>query len=595
MWYNNTAFERKLYEKMEKKSKSNFFKNIKKTWRYIKESKANLIGYVCVSILEAIIDAIFPLIEAKVILNITNELISQLILSAFAVFILELIIYIMFYLKGFFYQKIYQKTLINLQVAVARETLKLKIKEIDNASSGVFIDRLNKDTQEISELFMEYAYWISYVLSNVGVLVAIFILNKYLFIYALMIAIIHFLINKKRLNKQYQVQKNLKKIQEKKTGLTGELVRGIRDIKVLNASQTILNQTTNKIVEASKEEIKIQNIRRIYQYLENNVHAISDFLFIIIGCLLYDKALLTIPTFVIIYNYQPKIKNLLMGISQILEYNKKFVVSADRIYEIIENEKFQKEKFGTKSIKKLTGHIQFQNVVFKYNEKEKIIDGMNFEINPNEKVAFVGKSGVGKTTIFNLITKLYSASSGKILLDGYDINDLNCNSIRDNMSIITQNPYIFNFSIKDNLLLAKENATMEEVREACKMACIDDFIMSLENKYETMVGENGVILSGGQKQRLAIARALLMKTEIILFDEATSALDNETQSEIEKAIENLKGEYTILLVAHRLSTVIDSDRIFVVNDGKIVDSGSHKELLKKCNFYKNLYEKDLNI
>lgn len=595
MWYNNTAFERKLYEKMEKKSKSNFFKNIKKTWQYIKESKANLIGYVCVSILEAIIDAILPLVEAKVILNITNELISQLILSAFAVFILELIIYIIFYLKGFFYQKIYQKTLINLQVAVARETLKLKIKEIDNASSGVFIDRLNKDTQEISELFMEYAYWISYVLSNVGVLVAIFILNKYLFIYALMIAIIHFLINKKRLNKQYQVQKNLKKIQEKKTGLTGELVRGIRDIKVLNASQTILNQTTNKIVEASKEEIKIQNIRRIYQYLENNVHAISDFLFIIIGCLLYDKALLTIPTFVIIYNYQPKIKNLLMGVSQILEYNKKFVVSADRIYEIIENEKFQKEKFGIKSIKKLTGHIQFQNVVFKYNEKEKIIDGMNFEINPNEKVAFVGKSGVGKTTIFNLITKLYSTSSGKILLDGYDINDLNCDSIRNNMSIITQNPYIFNFSIKDNLLLVKENATMEEVREACKMACIDDFIMSLENKYETMVGENGVILSGGQKQRLAIARALLMKTEIILFDEATSALDNETQSEIEKAIENLKGEYTILLVAHRLSTVVDSDRIFVVNDGKIVDSGSHKELLKKCNFYKNLYEKDLNI
>ena len=359
---------------MEKKNKSNFFKNIKKTWRYIKESKANLIGYVCVSILEAIIDAIFPLIEAKVILNITNELISQLILSAFAVFILELVLYIMFYLKGFFYQKIYQKTLINLQVAVARETLKLKIKEIDSASSGVFIDRLNKDTQEISELFMEYAYWISYVLSNVGVLVAIFILSKYLFIYALMIAIIHFLINKKRLNKQYQVQKNLKKIQEKKTGLTGELVRGIRDIKVLNASQTILNQTTNKIVEASKEEIKIQNIRRIYQYLENNIHAISDFLFILIGCLLYHKALLTIPTFVIIYNYQPKIKNLLMGVSQILEYNKKFVVSADRIYEIIENKKFQKEKFGTKSIKKLTGHIQFQKVVFQYNYKQTSID-----------------------------------------------------------------------------------------------------------------------------------------------------------------------------------------------------------------------------
>ncbi len=163
------------------------------------------------------------------------------------------------------------------------------------------------------------------------------------------------------------------------------------------------------------------------------------------------------------------------------------------------------------------------------------------------------------------------------------------------MSIITQNPYIFNFSIKENLLLAKKDASLEEIREACKMACIDDYIMSLDDGYDTLVGENGVILSGGQKQRLAIARALLMKTEIILFDEATSALDNETQEEIQRAISNLQGEYTILIVAHRLSTVVDSDKIFVVDDGKIVDSGTHKELLKKSTFYKSLYDKDLNV
>lgn len=218
---------------------------------------------------------------------------------------------------------------------------------------------------------------------------------------------------------------------------------------------------------------------------------------------------------------------------------------------------------------------------------------MNFEIKPNEKVAFVGKSGAGKTTIFSLITKLYSLNEGKILLDGYNIDDLTCDSLRNNMSIITQNPYIFNLTVKENLLLAKENASMKEIRTACKMACIDDFIMTLSDKYDTMLGENGIILSGGQKPRLAIARALLMKTEIILFDEATSALDNETQESINQAIENLKGEYTILIIAHRLSTVIDCDKIFVVDKGKITDSGSHKELLKNSNSYKSLYEKDL--
>lgn len=579
----------------ETAAKSNFFKNIKKTWKYVKECKWNLAGYATESILEAIIGAILPMISAKIILSLTDGAMQQLIITALVVFGIDMILNIMFFFKTFLYRKIYQKTLINLQVAVAKETLKLEAKEIDKATSGLFIDRLNKDTQDISGMFMEYTYWTSYVVSNIGVLVAILVLNRYLFVYAVFTSIVIFLINKKRLNKQYEIQRKWKVIQEKKTGLTGELVRGIRDVKVLNASETMLKQTTDKIVEASNEEMKMITIRGIYNYFENNLRSITDFLFIVLGCFLYTKSLLTIPTFVIIYNYQGKIQNLLSGLVQIIEFNKKFVVASDRIYEVIENETFEKEQFGDTHVKKLTGNIKFSNVKFSYDDKHEIINNMSFEINSNEKVAFVGKSGAGKTTIFSLITRLYHVEEGEILFDGYNINDLDCDSIRNNMSIITQNPYIFNFSIKENLLLAKENASMKEIRTACKMACIDDFIMSLPNKYDTMVGENGVILSGGQKQRLAIARALLMKTEIILFDEATSALDNETQSEIQNAIENLKGEYTILIVAHRLSTVIDSDRIFVVDDGKIIDSGSHKELLKKSEFYRNLYEKDLNV
>ena len=371
---------------MEKKV--SFLKNIKKTWFYIKECRGNLIGYVLVSVVEAILSTIIPLVSAKIILSLTNVVIEQLILSALVILIIEIILYLMMYFKGNLYHKIYQKTLVNLQVAVAKETLKLEIKEIDKANSGMFIDRLNKDTQDISGMFMEYAYWISYVLSNVGVLVAIFILNKYLFAYAVIVSITIFLINKKRLSKQSEIQKNLKKIQEKKTGLTSELVRGIRDIKVLNASETILNETTNKILESSKEEIRMLNVKRIYQYIENNLRTISEFLFIVIGCVLYSNNLLTIPTFVIIYNYQPKIRNLLIGIVQILEYNKKFVVSSNRIYEVIEDDTFEKEKFGNLKVKKLYGNIKFNNVEFGYDEKNKIINKMNFEINPNEKVAF---------------------------------------------------------------------------------------------------------------------------------------------------------------------------------------------------------------
>ncbi len=571
----------------------NFKLNVKRTWKYIKEAKLNLIGYGIVSIIEAIISAIIPLLAAKVILNITNGIINQLILSAIVVFIIELILYVMIYFKGFFYQKIYQKTLIAIQKSLTKEILNLEVQEIDKNSSGLFINRLNKDTQDIAGLFMEYAYWLSYIITNVGVLVTIFILNKYLFIYAVITSLIVYFINRKSLAKQYEVQRKLKTIEENKTGLTSELVRGIRDIKILNASRSILKQAYNKIEDATNEQVHIMNIRRLYNYIESNIRALTDLGLILVGCLLYNKSLLSIPNFVIIYNYQAKVKNLLVGIVKIAEYNKKFSIAANRVYEVIESGKFAKEQFGNIKKDKLEGSIKFVDVSFSYDTEE-ILKKMSFTIKPNEKIAFVGKSGAGKSTIFNLITHLYQVSSGKILLDDININDLDCNTIRNNMSIITQNPYIFNFSIKDNLLLAKEDATLKEIRKACRLACIDDYIMSLPDKYDTPLGENGIILSGGQKQRIAIARALLMQTEIILFDEATSALDNETKEQIQKAIDNLKGEYTILIIAHRLSTVIDADKIFVIDDGKIIDSGTHQELLKKCEFYKNLYSKDLH-
>lgn len=577
------------------KKKDDFKLNLKRTWKYIKKAKFDLIFYVVVSILEAIISAIMPLVSAKIILNITNAIIEQLILSSLVVLGLDVLIYICYFLKGLFYQKIYRKTLINIQEDVAREILKLEVSEIDKHTSGLFINRLNKDTEDISGLFMEYAYWLSYIITNLGVLIAIFVLSRHLFIYAIISSIVVYLINRKSLSEQYIVQKKLKTMKEEKTGLVNELIRGMRDIKVLSATSTMLKQTTKKIEDTTREQVKVLTIRRVYSLLEGIIRSLSDFIFIIFACFLYKKNLITIPTFIIVYNYQSKVKNLLLGIVQLSSFNKQFILASSRVYEIIYNDTFKKEKFGTKNIKKLEGNIEFKNVTFGYDENKTILKDVSFKIKPNERVAFVGKSGSGKTTFFNMLTRLYEKQSGEIYLDGNNIDDLNEKTIRNNMSIITQSPYIFNFSIKENLLLAKEKATMKEIKKACKLACIDDYIESLPDKYDTIVGENGVILSGGQKQRLAIARALIQKTEIILFDEATSALDNETQSKIQEAINNLKGEYTILTIAHRLATVVDSDKIFVVDKGKIIATGTHEELLKNCKLYKQIYKKDLQI
>ncbi len=575
------------------KEKASFIKNFKKTWKYAKGAKGYIILFVFISIVESVMSALIPLISAKIILYITDGAMEQLLMTSLVVIITDSIYHFSQYFKDGVFRKIHFKIFTALQLSCARETLKLKINEIDHASSGLFINRLNNDTREISGIFMELGYWFSYLLSNIGILITFAILNKYLFVYALITCIVIFFINKQKLSKIQNIYKMLNELSEQKTGLIGEMIRGIRDVKVLNAEETMLETTSKQIHESAEKEQDVKKVANVYYLIERMVRTFFDFGFLLLGCILYKNNLLVIPTFVILYNYQPRIRNLLTGAVQLLEYMKKFELSANRVYEIIDGKNFQKETFGTEKVKKLSGHIEFKKVNFGYEEEKLVMHNMSFEIEPNQKIAFVGKSGEGKTTIFNLITRLYNHNSGQILLDGIPIEKLDKSSLRDNMSIITQNPYIFNFTVKENLQLAKKNATMKEIREACKVACIDDFIMSLPKKYKTKVGENGVILSGGQKQRIAIARALLMKTKIILFDEATSALDNETQVEIQRAIENLRGDYTILIIAHRLSTVVDSDKICVIHQGKVVESGTHKELQKHSKYYKALYEKDL--
>lgn len=584
----------KKTRKNKKEERKILICDLKRTWQYIKLAKGNLFGYVAVSIAEAIISVILPIVSAQVILNITSELFTQLLLTGALVLLLQVLIRVMSFFKTVFYKKIFNITIEAIKMDLTRSILNLEVQELDNSSSGLFINRINKDTEDISGVFMEFAYWISYVISNMGVLITIFILNKYIFIFSLFTTLICYVIHRKGVNRRYKIQKELMKLKENVTSLSTEVIRGIRDIKVLNASEAVLSSMNDKIRSVANENSRLINTRNIYDIFENVVRSALSFIFLALGVYLCKNSLLTIPTFIILYNYRGKVYSLLDGIANLSEYLKTFSLSASRIYEVIYDDEFKKEKFGKKHIDEIVGNIEFKNVSFEYNDNMSVLKNLNLYIKENETVAIVGKSGAGKTTLFSLMAYLYHPTRGKILIDGIDITKLDCESIRDNISIITQNPYIFNFSIKENLLLTSPNATDEDIKNACKVAALDDFIEALPDGYDTLVGEGGVTLSGGQRQRLAIARALLMKTKIILFDEATSALDNETQASIQESIKNMKGEFTIVIVAHRLSTIMDADRIMVLDDGAIVQEGTHKELLKTSSIYKNLYNKENN-
>ena len=566
--------------------------NLKFVWKYARGQKVNLIVFIICNILRIAISIISPILSAKIIIELTSNNYTQIILIAFAILIAEGLSSLFQYLERRCSINIYRKTLSLLETDLAGSVLKLENECLDTNGSGVFIQRLTNDTFRLSDVFNSILSMLSELIRYIGILVAIFIVNKLVFIYVLGMIIIFGLLERLRTIKQNEDDKVVRKAKEKTTGFIGELVRGARDIKMLNSEKDFVNELSNKIDNAHYLEMKMRRRNWNYRLTIWEFQDICNFILIVLLVLMMKENIILPSIALVLYNYSGNVTGFTSLIGNFLEYLKDFNLSCNRIYDIIKDDKFKQEKFGTKHLAKVHGDFEFKDVTFGYKDK-KVLNKINFKIEANSTVAFVGKSGSGKTTIFNLLCKMYDIESGSITIDGIDIKELDKDSIRGNITIISQNPYIFNMSIRDNLKLVKRDLTETEMKRACKMACLDDFIKELPNGYDTVIGEGGVNLSGGQKQRLAIARALVQKTEIILFDEATSALDNETQDKIQKAIENMKKEYTILIIAHRLSTVINADKIMLLDNGKIECTGTHKELLESSEKYRKLYETEL--
>lgn len=263
----------------------------------------------------------------------------------------------------------------------------------------------------------------------------------------------------------------------------------------------------------------------------------------------------------------------------------------EQVFEKLDGQPNIKDKENAICMKTEHSQIEFKNVYFEYTENVPVLKNINLKINKGETIAFVGNSGGGKTTIVNLLPRFYDIKSGSITIDEIDIKDFTLHSLRQNIAVVFQDNFLFSGTIKENILLGKSNATDKEINQAVKMAYLDEFILTLQNGLDTVIGERGVLLSGGQKQRVAIARAFLKNAPIIILDEATSALDNKAEAIVQKAIDNLMQDKTVFIIAHRLSTVKNADKIAVINEGELVELGTHEELMNIENGqYKALYE-----
>jgi len=518
------------------------------------------------------------------------------------IILIPLAIIIAFVVKGFslYFAKI---TMIGvgesikkkLQYDMVSTLIKSDTQIIDKKHSGKFISNLTYDVTHITQLLSTAILTLfKDSLTLIGLLTVMFMQNwRLTLISIIMIPLAS--ISAKSLGKR--VSKVTTEAQEKSGFLTTYLVELFKNhklIKIFQKEEYERNRADKHLKQLKEKNQKIQTVFVRMSPIMETLTGIMIAVLIFYSGKLMALGTLSINNFfsflaAMMLAYQP-----VRSLSTLNMVSNQGLSAASRILPIIDHKNDIIEPVNAKPIAIKQSNIQFKNINFSYNAEEAItLKSISLDFEGGKMTSLVGHSGSGKSTIMNLIPRFYDAQSGDILIDNQSIYQTTIDSIRKEISMVSQETTLFDDTIKNNIKYAKENATDEEVYEVAKLSFCEEFIRNLPNKFDTLIGENGVRLSGGEKQRLSIARAMMKKSSIILLDEATSSLDTETESKIQEALKILTKNKTTIVIAHRLSTILNSNNIYVIDEGKVIDSGHHKDLMNKSKLYKSFYEKQI--
>ncbi|WEV15699.1 ABC transporter ATP-binding protein [Clostridium perfringens D] len=563
---------------------------LKRFIRYYKPYKKLFILDLLAAFLVSACDLFYPMITR----NIINDVIPNKQIKL--LFVFAIVLTLIFLIKAglnYFMQYLGHVVGVRMQADMRRDLFDklqdMPNKYFDNNKTGVIMSRIINDLLDISELAHHGPedLFISLVML-VGSFIILCTINVPLTI--ITFAIIPFLLFY-TIHKRNKMKKAFKETRVKTGEVNATIENSISGVRVTKsfgnkAYEMEKFDKSNGIFKKAREHA----YKAMAEYFSGMFFLVDMLELIVLIAAGYFTYLgkINVGDFAAYLLY---IKMFLQPIRKLINFNEMFQngMSGFERYEEIMNEENEKEIPNAKELKDVKGKITIKDVTFRYDNKESILENFNLDIEAGKMVALVGPSGGGKTTICNLIPRFYDYESGQIFIDDVDISTVTLKSLRENIGIVQQDVFLFTGTIKENIMYGNPNATDEEVIEAAKNACLHDFIMGLEDGYDTFIGERGVKLSGGQKQRISIARVFLKNPAILILDEATSALDNVTEYEIQKALEELSKDRTTLVVAHRLSTVKNSDEIVVLTDRGIEERGTHEELMKLGGVYSNLH------
>ena len=531
-------------------------------------------------LLDPAIKKIFIEKDEKMLVIIPVAIILTFLLKSLAIFVVRMTTI-----------KVAFNVLRNIQVLMTSKILISDISHLIEKHSGKFISNFANDTRILLGTIMAFSLsLIKESFTLIALLCVMFYQDWQLSLVAIIMipvaAIASKMIGKKM---QKAATENLDAFGTF-TKFLSEILRGTPVIKIYQREQEELKKFSEVIDLKLKKEKKVELTRHRAGPIMETINAFAIALVILFAGYRSIHGAMEIGQFVsfltaLMMAYQP-IKAL-AGINLVIQEG---LTAAKRIYQIIDqkNEVFQDDNLKRLQIK--NGEINFDNISFNYPDGTRAIENLSLNIKGRTSVALVGLSGGGKSTVLNLIPRFYNLQNGTIKIDDQNINEVQLKSLRENIALVSQDIMLFDDTVRANISYGNLSASDNEVIDAAKKAAAHDFIINLKNGYDTIIGEAGVKLSGGQKQRLSIARAILKNSPIILLDEATSALDTESESHVQKAIENLIVDKTTVIIAHRLSTIRDVSKIFVINKGRVIEEGSHEELVSSSDIYKKLYD-----